>query len=202
MTTLRPRLPAAWFERLYEHDADPWCFASSAYEAAKYRQTLAALEGRRFGRALEVGCSIGVFTALLAGSCDALVSIDVSDRALARARERLAKQSHVHLERAAFPERIPGGSWDLIVCSEVLYYLDEAGLELAVRRLAVALESGGTVLAVHWRPATQSYPFRGDEVHDRLLRRLGRWHALDARTGDYRLDRFDGRRIELRMGGG
>ena len=30
-------------------------------------------------------------------------------------------------------------------------------------------------------------------VHDRLARELARWHALDARQEQYRLDRFDGR---------
>jgi SAM-dependent methyltransferase len=188
----RPRIEAEWFERLYgEHD-DPWQFATSPYEDRKYSRTLDALAGRRFARALEVGCSIGVFTGRLATHCDRLVAIDVSEHALAQARERLAGLTHVCLRRAAFPEQMPAGRWDLVVCSEVLYYLDRPALELAVRRLGEVLGAGGTVLAVHWRAATATYPFRGDDVHRLLLDRLGHWHALDARTRQYRLDRFDG----------
>ena len=60
-------LPLAHFEDLYRRSADPWGFASSGYEAAKYAATLAALPRDRYARGLEVGCSIGVFTAALAG---------------------------------------------------------------------------------------------------------------------------------------
>jgi predicted TPR repeat methyltransferase len=188
----RPRVGAEWFERLYGEDDDPWRFATSLYEDRKYQRTLEALAGRRFARGLEVGCSIGVFTGRLATQCDRLVAIDVSGRALARAREQLAGLTHVCLRRAAFPEQMPAGRWDLVVCSEVLYYLDRPALELAVARLGEVLGHGGTVLAVHWRAATATYPFRGDDVHRLLLDRLDRWHTLDARTRQYRLDRFDG----------
>jgi hypothetical protein len=92
-----------------------------------------------------------------------------------------------------FPEEMPGGQFDLVVCSEVLYYFDGAAFELAVERLRGALQSGATVLAVHWRPATSSYPLRGDEVHDRLRAELGDWHTFDGRRPRYRLDRFEGR---------
>ncbi|MGI8429918.1 MAG: SAM-dependent methyltransferase [Solirubrobacteraceae bacterium] len=188
----RTRLAPDWFERLYEQDDDPWRFATSEYERRKYSSTLAALGGRRFTRGLEVGCSVGVFTALLAEHCEQLVAIDVSERALALAAHRLSDRNGVSLERAAFPEQMPGGRWDLVLCSEVLYYLDSPALELAIRRLTEVLRAGGTVLAVHWRPATKSYPFTGDAVHELMLERLGRWHALDSRADRYRLDRFDG----------
>ncbi len=192
MSAERARVKADWFERLYQQDDDPWHFQTSGYEQRKYECTLAALGDRRFTRGLEVGCSVGVFTALLAERCEHLLAIDVSARALALAARRLADRAAVALSRAAFPEEMPEGNWDLVLCSEVLYYLDSSALELAAARLADVLGAGGTVLAVHWRPATQTYPFTGDGVHDLLLERLGHWHALDSRTARYRLDRFDG----------
>lgn len=192
MTGARARLQPDWFDRLYAEDDDPWRFATSEYEWRKYERTLAALDGRRFARGLEVGCSVGVFTARLADRCDRLVAIDVSERALALAARRLADRTGVRLQRAAFPEQMPAGRWDLVVCSEILYYLDRPALELAAGRLADVLRAGGTVLAVHWRPATTTYPFTGDAVHELLLERLRRWHSLDAREARYRLDRFDG----------
>jgi SAM-dependent methyltransferase len=188
----RSRIEAEWFERLYTADEDPWRFETSRYEAGKYQCTLQALQGRKFARALEVGCSIGVFTGRLAEQSDRLVAIDVSERALALAAARLADVAQVRLRCAAFPEQMPDGPWDLIVCSEVLYYLDRPALEVSVTRLEEVLHAGGSVLAVHWRAATRTYPFRGDEVHELLRHRLGRWHSLDARSPDYRLDRFDG----------
>src|SRR5579859_5981551 len=85
----RPRVAASFFEDLYERSEDPWSFATSEYERQKYAHTLSSLGARRFARALECGCSIGVFTELLASATEELVAIDVSERALARARRRL-----------------------------------------------------------------------------------------------------------------
>jgi trans-aconitate methyltransferase len=187
----RPRVAAAFFEDLYERSEDPWSFATSDYERQKYAHTLRSLGAPRFERALEVGCSIGVFTELLASVTGELVAIDVSDHALARARRRLHRREGVRFARASFPEELPTGRWDLIVCSEILYYLD--GDAFAADRLRECLEAGSTLLAVHWRAATRTYPLLGDEVHDRLVAALGGRHALDDRRPQYRLDRFEGR---------
>jgi predicted TPR repeat methyltransferase len=186
------RVTAERFERLYAESPDPWGYCEREYERAKYAATLAALGSRRYERALEVGCSIGVFTRALADRCDSLVAVDFSARALSLARERLAGLANVHLAQASFPERLPDGTWDLIICSEVLYYLDRATLEIGVSWLTEQLELGATVLAVSWRGPGETEPLRGEEVHDLLARRLTRWHALDGRAPGYRLDRFDG----------
>lgn len=189
----RPRVGAAFFEDLYERSEDPWSFATSDYERRKYAHTLSSLGAQSFERALEIGCSIGVFTELLASTTGELIAMDVSERALARARRRLHGRRGVRFVRAAFPEEMPTGRWDLIICSEILYYLDRDAFALAVDRLRECLEAGSTVLAVHWRAATRTYPLLGDEVHDRLVAALGDWHALDDRRSQYRLDRFEGR---------
>src|ERR671926_160522 len=97
------RLRHLYFELLYARRRDPWDYEHSEYEHAKYAQTLAALDGRRFERALEVGCSIGVFTEMLAPKCDELLAIDSSRRAVAQAEQRLAGVSGVRVEKRAIP---------------------------------------------------------------------------------------------------
>ena len=187
---MRSRVPPAFFDRLYGREADPWRFASSAYERAKYEATLAALPPGPIGSALEVGCSIGVLTEQLARRCERLLAVDVAEGALARARERLADVGNVTLERRELPEDFPAGPFSLIVCSEVLYYLDPPAFDAMLTALDHALATGGSLLAVHWRHPTETYPLRGDEVHARLAERFGA-PALSAPTGDYALDRFD-----------
>ena len=66
------------FEARYAADPDPWDFEGSAYERAKYERTLAALGERRYASAFEAGCSIGVFTAMLADRCDELLAVDIA----------------------------------------------------------------------------------------------------------------------------
>ncbi len=202
----RGRTPAATFERLYQADADPWGYATDPYEQAKYRRTLDALGGGRFARALDVGCSIGVFTALLAPRCDAVTALDPSPTAVARAADRLGGQSNVQFVVGAVPERLPDGPFDLVVCSEVLYYLSPDSLIETLLGIEQRLVAGGSLVAVHFRagrlrrlmPARRRRPappapLTGDEVHA-LLRthtRLATVHQ--ERHARYLLDRFDAR---------
>ena len=190
----RARASAASFERLYEGSEDPWGYLSSDYEREKYADTLAALPTERLSRVLEVGCSIGAFTELLAPRCAELVAIDFAARALELAARRLADLDNVELVRASFPEQAPPGQWGAIVCSEVLYYLDEPALRRAISWLSAQLEGGACVLAVSWRGTGATEPMRGDEAHELLAAGLARWHAFDGRKPGYRLDRFDGDR--------
>jgi predicted TPR repeat methyltransferase len=185
------RLRQLFFELLYARHADPWQYETSPSERAKYERTLAALGGRRFGRALEVGCSIGVFTDLLAPRCDELLAVDVSRLAVRRARERLAGEPHVRVERARIPAGMPAGPFDLIVCSEVLYYLTRGQAVDAIARIRAALAPGGSVLAVHRREQGRSTPISGEEVHDLLAEHLGAAPVLQNSTPLYRLERFD-----------
>src|ERR1700761_7957194 len=92
----RARAPVEHFERLARESADPWDYATSEYEQAKYRRTLAYLPAET-SRTLELGCSVGVFTAMLAPRATHLTAVDFSPTALARARERLADADHVEL---------------------------------------------------------------------------------------------------------
>ena len=79
-------------------------------------------------------------------------------------------------------------AYDLIVVSEVLYYLDEPAFDATLDAIERTLH--GTLLAVHWRPLAERYPLTGDEVHERLRARFGE-PAYSRRTDKYNLDRFD-----------
>jgi SAM-dependent methyltransferase len=183
------RLEPAYFERLYAERDDPWDFATSPYERSKYARTLAACGPGPFGRTLEIGCSIGVFTAMLAPRCRRLLAVDCSERAVARARRRLGGAPGVTVERRTLPEERPRGDFDLVVCSEVLYYWSEPVLLTALGWLRGALRPEGRMVAVHWRPATRTYPLQGGRVHELLLReRGGLRHAVSEVHPRYLLD--------------
>jgi SAM-dependent methyltransferase len=191
LTAKAARMQAARFERLYAESPDPWGYCTNDYEREKYAATLAALSPSPSGSALEIGCSIGVFTAQLAGRYERVLGIDFSPRALALAHARLGDSPNVQLRHASFPEQAPDGPWDAVVCSEVLYYLDEQSLGQATRWLSQQLRQGACVVAVSWRGTGVEEPLRGDDVHDLLACELARWHTFDGRQVGYRLDRFN-----------
>lgn len=187
------RLGRDYFEDLYANSRDPWNFETSDYEREKYRRTLGVLGGRRFGRALEAGASIGVLTAMLAGRCDELLAVDVSEKAVAAARERLKGQAHVRAERRTLPEEMPEGPFDLILASEVLYYFTREEMLAMLYAFETILAPGGVLLAVHWRRETRTYPLQGDEVHELLATHTSLTLTEAVAEPDYRLDLFEDR---------
>jgi SAM-dependent methyltransferase len=167
-----PAFDAAYFEGLYRAHPDPWRFETSRYENRKYDATVAALDRRRYRRVLEIGCSIGVLTRRLASRAEAVVALDISDSAIATARTRAADLPHVQFLAADFLRADLTAAFDMIVFSEVLYYLTPADLTLAARRTADLLEPGGEVMLVHWL-GEGDHTLTGDQAADGFMAALG-----------------------------
>ena len=177
-------LPPAYFDDVYKARADPWDFATSPYEAAKYDATLAALPRDHYPSAFEAGCSIGVLTERLAPRCGHLLSIDVSTAALDQARERCARFPQVRFERRYLPDEFPADA----------YYLSLPDLRRLRDRCISQLTPHGHLLLVHWTPPVHDYPLTGDTVHEEFLaaatgERL--LHRSGQRAERYRLDLFE-----------
>ncbi len=158
------------FEAEYRADPDPWGYHSSAYEQAKYTATLAACGPGPFADALELGGSIGVFSARLAPRCRRLTTIDYSATAVRRARAALAGHPQARAVLGAIPEDLPEGRFDLVVASETLYYLSAEGLAQTMRTLKQRMAPGGRLVCVHWRPAGPERPLTASVVHDAVRR--------------------------------
>lgn len=182
-------LPPAYFEALYAADPDPWQFAASPYEAAKYAATLAALPRPRYAAAFEAGCSIGVLTRQFAARCDRLLAVDAAAQPLRQASQHCADLPHVTFRQARLPAEWPDASFDLIVLSEIAYYWNPADLALAAERIDATLASGGDLLLVHWTDPTD-YPLTGDQAASLLIGACaGFTRVLSAtRAPQYRLD--------------
>ena len=187
MSRFETSIPTTYFDDLYALDPDPWRFAQSDYERDKYAATLAALPRERYAAALEVGCSIGVLTRQLAGRCDALLSLDVAAAALDRARERCADRPGVRFERRRVPTEWPDGTFDLILLSEVVYYLDRDDVRQLAARVGAAARTGCDIVLVHWLGETH-YPLSGDEAADLFIATVAADVVERRRDKAYRLD--------------
>ena len=142
----------ALFDILYKLKKDPWKYKTSEYEQEKYRETLKVLSQYRYKRILEVGCAEGVFTGMMAEYADKITALDVSKTALKRAGENNCNCENIEFCLMNIEEETPGGKFDLVVCSEVLYYLDTRERVAGVRdRLTGLLENKGKILLVHMR---------------------------------------------------
>jgi SAM-dependent methyltransferase len=181
---------SAW-ERFYAAP-DPYHLADSEYERLKYERTLACIGDGPFVRALEVGCSVGVFTSLLAPRCERLVAVDIAENAIRQARARVARFTHVSCERRTLPHEMPAGVFDLIVCSDVLYYWPAEKLREGLRVLESVLSPGGRLVAVHYTGNAESgTPLDGNAVHDLLTTETVFAHTFAATHDKYRIDRLE-----------
>jgi methylase of polypeptide subunit release factors len=111
-----------FFEAKYRENSDPWAFASNDYEQNRYSVILRALGSRRYRRAFEPGCSIGILTARLASICDHIDAIDISPTAVTRARHYCAHLDNVNIHCGSLPKDVPAGTFDLVILSEIGYY--------------------------------------------------------------------------------
>lgn len=158
-------------EDLHVKEVDPWGATRRWYEHRKRDLVLAALPRRRFTRGLELGCSRGELAADLAGRCDALVAVDRSPAAIARARTVVP--AHVETAVLDVPAQWPAGSFDLVVLSEVGYFLSPVALEHLLGRVAGCLSERGVVVLCHWRHPIDGWVLDGADVHDRVLHTVG-----------------------------
>jgi SAM-dependent methyltransferase len=178
------------FRRIYASGPDPWGFASSPYEQAKYQRTIEALGGRRFASALEVGCSIGVLTRMLAGHCDRLLGIDVVPEPLAAARARCSDLPGISFAEMQVPGRWPDDRFDLIVFSEVLYFLDRTDIRRCADRALASIVPSATIILVNWLGRSDD-PCSGDEAADTFV------EACTGRFQSIRVQRKVGYRIDI-----
>jgi SAM-dependent methyltransferase len=156
-------LPPEYFEEKYKADKDPWHFKTSEYERDKYKATLGSLTKDRYVAALEVGCSIGIFTRLLSPRCLSLVAVDSSPTAIGAAES--VNVPNVSFRVANLPAEFPKGTFDLIVLSEVLYYFDKSDLERVAQSCIDSISHGGEIVLCHWLGETD-YPLTGVEASE------------------------------------
>ena len=198
------RLPDAYFDRLYAGADDPWQLSTRWYEERKYAITLGLLPDRRYRHAFEPGCSIGTLTELLAQRCDHVTAVDVADAALRGADARLRKagcRDRITLAQSSLDAAWPPGPFDLLVLSEVAYYLEADSLAALLGREIARLQPGAAVVAAHWRHPVADYPLSGDAANavvaaTRGLRSLGAYRDRDVVIDVF--DTGDGRSVAAR----
>ena len=163
-----------YFDELYGQRDDPWSLADRWYERRKRALTMAMLPQERYDSALEIGCSIGLLTELLAQRAERLLSTDIAQRPIDLAQERVGPAAeHVEFRVMRAPDEWPSERFDLIVVSEVGYYLDEESLARLASQVGRSLKPEGIVLACHWRHPVEEYPLQGDRVHEILTEASG-----------------------------
>ena len=183
-------LNADYFADVYAANDDPWNFETSPYEAQKYSATLQALPRNHYRNGLEIGCSIGVLTKMLAEKCLNLLATDISEKALDSAKIKCKDLENVNFQLLHFPDELPNDQFNLILISEVAYYLSEEDWKKAIHKMYDMLPEKGEIVLVHWLPVVPDYPQTGDQVHYAFKKEMESKmeNVFKTRTDQYRID--------------
>lgn len=135
------------FNNLYLLDPDPFGCETYTYERQKANDLIGALHGQRFVNILDLGCGTGVLTKELSHLSKTVTAIDFSERAIDIAL-RKCQASNIKFQcndirNLALQER-----YDLIVCSEVLYYLNSQELVQFLKKIRNSQEDGTILVTV------------------------------------------------------
>lgn len=137
---------------------DPWRSATDDFGQQKYLIMLRHLPPRRYRHIIEIGCGEGVFTLALAATYPEaeIIGVDVSERALTRARGRAPQGGRVSFMGADILTRRPEHRFDLVFCSDTHRCLGrEERLRLFSGQLSELLAPGGVLVAVHPWPEAE-----------------------------------------------
>ena len=176
-----------YFDALYHDNTDPWQYQTRWYEKRKRDICLALLPQQHYNTAIELGCGNGVFSELLAHRCKALVSIDGNAHAVRLAQQRVLELRHVRILQGVIPNVLSNlpftliqtyplledtlaskPAFDLMVISEILYYLSLEDIDIVINWVKKHLAPNGTLLCCHWRYPIDGFKMNGELVHQRL----------------------------------
>jgi len=174
--------PVAAAARIREHyervwsAGDAWDFESSPFESERFDFLVGLIGDRRYGRAVEIGCGSGCFTARLRALAERVQAIDVAAAAIERARQRPGQGAGtVEFVVANCMEHDfhAGGPCDLIVLAETVYSLGWLyplfDLGMFALHLREALAPGGRLLLANTYGAERDWlmrPFLIDTYRD------------------------------------
>ena len=180
------------FEPLFVRNPDPWDYDGSDYERRKRSLLLQALPRPRYDSGLELGCANGVLSGQLSERCGEFLGVDASATAVDLAAARLAAHPRARVREALLPQDWPlleVGAPDLIVLSELGYYLSAAELRELLRHCAQDLAPGGHLVLCHWLHPVRGWQLDGEQVH-RITASAGWETQFRHREKDFLLEIF------------
>ncbi len=105
-------------------------------------------------------------------------------------------------ERRTLPYDCPEGTFDLVVCSDVLYLWEPGTLDVGLEWMAAHLRPGGRLAVLHYLGVLNA-PMTGAEVHCRTAERAAAlglrhvdgadWEGFGPHASGYRYDCWERR---------
>lgn len=138
------------FEHKYRSQGDYFGYTTKPYELTKYERTVALMKAWRAsdGAALEIGCSVGVFTAMIVSEFGHVTAVDIASEALELTRKQVKDAPNVSYVQSDLLSLKTDRTFDVVFCAEVLMYIREKDAAEACKVLDGCLKPGGVIIEV------------------------------------------------------
>jgi ubiquinone/menaquinone biosynthesis C-methylase UbiE len=133
-----------YFENLYKENKT-WNYGNG-FEQRKFKAILSMIPDKNYDDVLDIGCSTGILTQKLYNlKIKNLTGIDISETAINKASDF----KPIKFEIGSLPSlKYNDDSFDLVVCSDVLWYFDKVNIEKSLIEIKRILKEDGYILIV------------------------------------------------------
>lgn len=121
-------------DRQFGRRLDPFNYEHSEYERLRFNALLETIKRLNFEKVLEAGCAEGHFTARLVHCAKEVTALDISPVALERVQKRAPEAHFIKADLLRWKPPLKE-RYDLIVLSDVLYYLERPLVQLEFESL-------------------------------------------------------------------
>lgn len=136
-----------WVVRLYFENRyrspDPYQTTISQDEIERIEHIFQLVRKNRYRHILDIGCGEGYLVEKLIDLADRITALDLSKIALNRLRKRLGNKTNISFICTDSLSWQTQDQFDLIICTETLYYLNLDQIKMLIPRLINWLSPGG-----------------------------------------------------------
>jgi ubiquinone/menaquinone biosynthesis C-methylase UbiE len=133
------------FEKWFENE-DPWSKRNTFNDKIYKLNVSKYLDYHYYNKVLDLGCGEGDFTQLIAKKAKSVKAVDISSKAIDRAKIKFSKENIEYICSGALEfVKQEKNRYDLIFCLEMLYYLEQNEQEILLYYLSKILENNGVL---------------------------------------------------------
>lgn len=162
ITTGNRWLVKFYFELKYLR-GNPYRVEANPLEIEKFNHAFDIMKEKRYDNILEIGCGDGYLLERYSPLSDRVLATDISGSALKMAKERLRGEKHIEFRQFDLIKDDIDEKFDLVICSEILYYFTLDQLKTVVPKILNYLKKNGNLLSIHIRSLnddTLGFPYK------------------------------------------
>jgi len=133
---------ARTFDDMYEK-GNAWGILTDFVHHVRYDMLFDMIKNMRFRNALDIGCAYGLFTKRLKRISDSVTGTDISKISVNYCKK---KYKNIKFRQEDILDLKEKNKYDLIVCSETIYYMSRRKRINALRNIYNALKEDGILL--------------------------------------------------------